>query len=216
VIAGGLAAPVETLAPTPITPSSAAVQRGSDWGGFYIGGQLGYGRVTAPFLNGFIDADDAEDFVVYNGDFTGGTYGIHAGYMHDLGAIVLGGEIAYDLTTMKVTYQDGLDGVVLDGKSEVESILRLTARVGYDAGAFLPYITGGVVRADISRDIAGASATQRIDGDVYGAGIVYRLRDSILIGGEVLQHKFYETDQGPISGLGIRATTAAARVSFRF
>ncbi|MBQ1203850.1 MAG: porin family protein [Loktanella sp.] len=183
--AGGLAAPVETVAPTPIAPAPAPVMRGSDWTGFYVGGQLGYGDVT---VSAFENDDD------------GLIGGVHAGYMFDLGTIVLGAEVDYDLT----------DITVAELESDVDSILRLKARVGYDAGAFLPYVTGGVVRANLS----GGEADAEFDGDFYGAGVAYKFSDSILIGGEVLQHKFYEGD-APV-GAGVRATTATARVSFQF
>ncbi|MFN3663335.1 outer membrane protein [Yoonia sp.] len=192
--AGGLAAPVETVAPTPMPAPAPVMRRGTDWSGFYLGGQLGYGEVTVSAL------DDE--------DFNGAIYGVHAGYMYDLGALVLGAEVDYDLTGI-----EGDDIGVL-GSAEVDDVLRVKARVGYDAGAFLPYVTGGVVRANLSGtdgDVADLTA----EGDFYGLGVAYKFSDSILMGGEVLQHKFYEGDDG-VQGLGIRATTATARVSFQF
>ena len=63
--------------------------------------------------------------------------------------------------------------------------VRVKARVGYDAGAFLPYVTGGVVRANTS------GPDLEVDGDFYGLGVAYKYADNILFGGEVLQHKFY-------------------------
>ncbi|MFU8825414.1 MAG: outer membrane protein, partial [Yoonia sp.] len=151
--AGGLAPPVETVAPTPIAP--APIMPSSDWSGFYVGGQLGYGKVTTPLISGLDD------------DFTGAIYGVHAGYMYDLGSIVLGAEIDYDLTNMSLDVPEVPEQ--LEGASlELDSILRLKARVGYDAGAFLPYITGGVVRARVTGEQGGDSNTDNIDGDFYG------------------------------------------------
>lgn len=135
--AGGLAPPVETVAPTPIAP--APIMPSSDWSGFYVGGQLGYGKVTTPLISGFDD------------DFTGAIYGVHAGYMYDLGSIVLGAEIDYDLTSMELDYPDpNVTAGGDDFTAKVDSIMRIKARVGYDAGQFLPYITGGVVRVEAS------------------------------------------------------------------
>ncbi|MBR2656005.1 MAG: porin family protein [Loktanella sp.] len=199
--AGGLAPPVETVAPTPIAP--APIMPSSDWSGFYVGGQLGYGKVTTPVIS---ELDD---------DFTGAIYGVHAGYMYDLGSIVLGAEIDYDLTSMELDFAEGNGnegGPSLTSK--VDSIMRIKARVGYDAGQFMPYVTGGVVRAEVSS--FAEEVDLQLDGDFYGAGVVYKFSDSILIGGEVLQHKFYEGDIEDEPGLGIRATTATARVSFQF
>jgi outer membrane immunogenic protein len=186
--AGGLAAPVETVAPTPIAPAPAPMMRGSDWTGLYVGGQLGYGEVTISELN---------NEPVNNDDDNGLTYGAHVGYMYDLGTLVLGGEFEYDLTDISVA------AVNLD----IDSIMRVKGRVGYDVGAFLPYVTGGVVRATFDNDA-------EYDGDFYGLGAAYKFSDSLLVGAEVLQHKFYEGD-APV-GAGVRATTAAARVSFQF
>ncbi|MBR2656006.1 MAG: porin family protein [Loktanella sp.] len=192
--AGGLAAPVETVAPTPIAPAPAPVMRGSDWTGFYLGGQLGYGEAT-------ISAAPEQD------DLNGVIGGVHGGYMYDLGALVLGAEVDYDFADIS-----GSTGPDALGDIEIDDILRLKARVGYDAGAFLPYVTGGVVRANGS---LGGNDIE-VDGDFYGAGVAYKFSDSILVGGEVLQHKFYEGDLEDNKGLGVRATTATARVSFQF
>jgi len=190
--AGGLAAPVETVAPTPIAPAPAPMMRGTDWSGLYLGGQLGYGKAT-------VSAAPDQD------DINGVIGGVHAGYMYDLGALVLGAEVDYDFADISGATNTAF------GDLEVDDILRLKARVGYDAGAFLPYVTGGVVRANGS--LGGDDI--EVDGDFYGAGVAYKFSDSILVGGEVLQHKFYEGDVEGLD-LGVRATTATARVSFQF
>ena len=188
--AGGLAAPVETVAPTPMPAPAPVVMRGTDWSGFYLGGQLGYGEVTGS------GTDE---------DVNGAIYGVHAGYMYDLGAIVLGAEVDYDMSN--------IDNV--GGNGDLDDILRVKGRVGYDAGQFLPYVTGGVVRANVSGTGLLGDTDLEADGDFYGLGVAYKFSDSILVGGEVLQHKFYEGDvEG--SDNTLRATTATARVSFQF
>lgn len=180
--AGGLAQPVETVAPAPIV--AAPVMASTDWTGFYAGGQLGYADVTGSGTTADVD---------------GAIYGVHGGYMYDLGSVVLGGEVDYDLSS--------IDNVA--GTADLDDILRVKARVGYDAGAFLPYVTGGVVRANTS-----GTPDLEVEGDFYGLGVAYKYADNILFGGEVLQHKFYEGDVAP--GAGFDATTATARVSFQF
>lgn len=180
--AGGLAQPVETVAPAPIV--AAPVMASTDWTGFYAGGQLGYADVT-----GSGTSDDVD----------GAIYGVHAGYMHDLGTVVLGAEVDYDLSS--------IDNVA--GTGDLDDILRVKARVGYDAGAFLPYVTGGVVRANTS------GPDLEVEGDFYGLGVAYKFADNITFGGEVLQHKFYEADATSLTDT-LRATTATARVSYQF
>ncbi len=182
VSAGGLAEPVE--APAPVVVAPAPVMMSSDWTGFYAGGQLGYGRVEADALT-----EDAEDL----------TYGIHAGYLYDFGSWVLGGELDLDGTEIS---QDGVD---------VDTITRAKLRLGYDAGDFLPYVTGGVAQLRTSSD------DDAFDGDdtggFAGLGLEYRVSPSIRVGGEVLQHQFEDYND---SGEDIDATTIAARVSFQF
>lgn len=196
--AGGLAPTVETVAPTPVAP--APMMAPSSWTGFYAGGQLGYAD---------LDIEDDEDFTG-DLDFAGATYGVHVGYMQALGSVVLGAEFDYDLTSIEESISDLDDGVTFD----VDSIMRLKLRLGYDAGNFLPYITGGVVRANVTVDGFGMSEEFEADGDFFGLGVAYRYSNSILIGAEVLQHTF---DDGDLeAGESFDATSATARVSYKF
>lgn len=183
--AGGLSEPVETVAPAPVATPAPAPMRGSDWTGFYAGAQLGYGK-----LDPSVTTDPTEP--------DGALYGVHAGYMYDLGNIVLGAELDYDATNIEFDAPP----------SELESVMRAKLRVGYDAGAFLPYLTAGGARATTNNALDGDT-----DGNFYGLGVAYKMTDSILVGGEVLQHQF---DDVAGSGVDVDATTATARVSFQF
>lgn len=181
--AGSLAEPVVTAAPEPVfTPAPVPVS--ADWTGFYAGGSLGYADVTEP---GTTLGDEVN----------GLTYGVHAGYDYDFGALVLGGEVEYSL--FDVT--DAVSGL------EVDSVTRLKVRAGYDAGDFLPYATFGGARL----------ATSGIDGEdegyFYGVGADYRMTDSIRVGAELLRHEF---DDYAGTGVDVDATTLGARVSFQF
>ena len=187
--AGGLAEPIAAPAPAPAPiPAPVPVRTGGDWTGFYAGAQLGYGQV---------DADEL------TGDTDGALYGVHAGYLYDLGSWVLGGELDIDGTNI----ENDTDGV-----AELDTVARAKLRLGYDAGQFLPYVVGGIAQANVSSDALAA-----IDGDDTGAfggvGLEYRVSDSLRIGGEVLQHQFDDFND---SGVDIEATTATARVSFQF
>ncbi|WP_439156340.1 outer membrane protein [Yoonia sp.] len=183
--AGGLAEPVETVEPvTVMTPAPVRVS-GSDWTGFYAGAQLGYGQ---------LEADPALDPT----EPDGAIYGVHAGYRYDLGNIVLGAELDFDGTEIEVT----------NPALELDSIFRAKLSAGYDAGAFLPYLTAGYVEAETSGAADGTT-----DGDFYGLGVAYKMNNNLIIGGEVLQHDF---DGGVLGGANLEATTATARVSFQF
>ena len=82
------------------------------------------------------------------------------------------------------------------------------ARVGYDAGAWLPYASLGIAQVT-TNDAFDLQDT----GPFLGLGAEYRVTDSVRVGAEVLQHQFEDFDD---SGIDIDATNVAARVSFQF
>ncbi len=184
VQAGGLSEPV--VAPTPVPVAAPApIPTGRDWTGFYAGGSLGYGDV---------DVDGVD------GDFEGLTFGGHAGYNYDLGSIVVGGE----LEAM------GTNDFTLDGGDlELDTVLRAKVRAGYDAGAYLPYVTAGWAQATVD---GGAAGELEDDGYFYGVGLDYALSDAFTVGGEYLRHEFEDFDGGG----DIQADTVALRVSYNF
>lgn len=184
--AGGLSEPVAAPAPAPVPVAPAPVMRGTDWTGFYAGGQVGYGQLDSDAIT---DSDDP----------SGAIYGVHAGYNYDFGSIVLGGEVDFDGTTIEADTPD----------TEVESVARAKVRLGYDAGLLMPYVTAGVARVQTTDDLDGET-----DGSFAGLGLSYLLSDSIIVGGEVLQHQF--EDFADNDGVDVDATTVSLRASFRF
>jgi predicted porin len=186
VLAGNLAEPVIVPAPAPIP--APVMNTGGDWTGFYAGGSLGY-------------ADVSDEAATFSDDFNGLTYGAHAGYDYDFGWFVLGGELeisGFDVSDTATT-------------TDLDSVGRLKLRAGYDAGAFLPYVTAGVAQLYTS----GATLGDVDDtGSFYGIGVDYRVRNGLRVGGEVLQHDF--NDYANSAGLDVDALTANVRVSFEF
>ncbi len=181
--AGGIAEPVMAPAPVPVAVAPVVVNTGGDWTGFYAGAGLGYGTLEA---EGF--ADDTEDY----------TYGLHAGYLYDMGTFVLGGELEYDATEIT----DATTGINLDG------VARAKVRAGYDAGQWLPYVTAGAAQAYTSGALEANDT-----GYFAGVGVDYQVTQSIRVGAELLRHQF---DDFNGTGTDIDANTAAVRVGFRF
>ncbi|EYD71668.1 outer membrane protein [Limimaricola hongkongensis] len=182
-LAGGLAEPVaDPVAPAaPVAVAPAAPV--SDWTGAYVGAQLGYGQAEA--------SDDSFDE-------DGAVYGAQVGYNYDFGRFVLGGELDYV-------------GTEIDSDAnEIDGVARAKLRAGYDAGAFLPYVTAGYASAYTDEEIGG---DDQFDGYVYGAGLDYKVTENIVVGGEVLQHEFEELGNTDVD---LDATTAAMRVSYKF
>jgi opacity protein-like surface antigen len=167
-----------------LTEQSISTMGNGEWTGLYGGVSLGYG--------------DASGSIVLGDDITGTTYGIFAGYQRDFGSVVAGGEIEFSGTE----WTD--DSIGLD----VDSVARLKARLGYDAGAALPYVTIGAAQ------LATSGAVDDDDtGMFYGLGVDYSLGNGVILGAEVLQHEF---DDYADTGIDVSATTITARVAYAF
>jgi opacity protein-like surface antigen len=182
-LAGDLSPVTEAAAPAAPARASARLEDGR-WSGGYVGVQLSYGNGDANEAFG----DDKS---------TGGFYGALTGYRHDLGRIVLGGEVSYDRTD--ITFPDGTD---------IDNLLRAGAMVGYDLGDFLPYVAGGYAAASLVNDPLDFDDTYH--GGFYGLGLTYRVTDRILIAGEVAQHRF------DADGTEADLTTFTGKVTYRF
>lgn len=117
----------------------AATPAPAQWGGFYIGGHLGYGsaRVSAdyavlgvPFLSG-------------SETLNGTVYGAQFGYNIQLGQVVLGVETDISGTTQKAT-TSRLCSLTESSDDSVPWLGSTRLRAGYAFGPMLVYGTGGV------------------------------------------------------------------------
>ncbi len=175
--AGGYAAPVTEA---PVAPS-VAYAAGTDWSGFYAGLQYGSGDLSASFGGVSVDA----------GDFD--AYGVHAGYMWDLGGFVVGAELDYN-------------NVALDVDSDADGdLMRARGRLGADLGRFLPYATLGL--ASLSSDGESESGT------TYGIGADFLVTDKFSVGLDYSTHDFNDVEG---TGISIDADLVQIRGSFQF
>lgn len=170
------------LALTASGPAMAEGMAGSgDWTGFYAGVQAGYGEMdfTGPWT------------------FDGALYGIHAGYLHDFGQWVIGGELDYDAADMSYL------------TTEADRVIRAKLLAGYDLGPHLIYATVGAFDARFD-------APPMLDdsGLVFGAGWKYQFHDNWTVGLEALRHM--KDDFKGFIGSDFDATTVTARLSYRF
>lgn len=164
-------------------PSRTTMGNG-DWTGLYAGISVGSGDVTGS--------------AVLGDDINGLTYGIFGGYQYDFGALVVGTELELSGTE----WSD--DSIGLD----VDSVARAKARLGYDAGAALPFATIGVAQAATTGVVEDDDS-----GWFYGAGVDYSLGNGTILGAEILQHEFEDYAD---TGVDVSATTITARVAFSF
>lgn len=189
-LAGGFANPVVVAAPSApvIVPAAPVVVASTDWSGGYVGGQLGFGRLSLDNTN-TTTGDTREDVAEGNGAL----FGAHAGYMFDFGRLVVGAEVDYDLTRIDI---DG-DEEVFQGEypfGELDSIARAKLRVGFDAGRVLPYVTAGLARASVNFDEGFVEDVGDLEdpynGRFIGVGASFAMRENFMVGIEALRHEF--------------------------
>jgi opacity protein-like surface antigen len=183
LIAGTAFAGSLEYTPVEAAPVPVEVQSYSDvsWTGGYVGLQFGTGDIEASF-EGESDKIDFDSF------------GLHAGYMYDLGQVVLGGELSFDRVSA-----DGEDGGDAD-------MARLRGIAGYDMGKFMPFLTLGGAR--LSGD--GDSET----GITYGIGAQYLVTDKFAVGLEYSRTSFSDIEGE--AGLDADIDLIQLRGSFRF
>ncbi|MDO5605121.1 MAG: porin family protein [Paracoccus sp. (in: a-proteobacteria)] len=180
-LAGGYVEPV--AAPVTVTPIVAPASP-SDWSGFYAGLQYGKGSGDLSLNN----ETESSDFKAY---------GLHAGYMHDFGNFVLGGELDYNK----------LD---IDNVDDKGDMTRLRARAGYDLGRVLPYVTLGAAR--ISADVSGYDIKETAV--TYGIGADFKVTERFVVGAEYSKQDF--SDVADTNGLDLDSDMVQLRASFRF
>jgi outer membrane immunogenic protein len=182
----------------------------SDWTGIYLGGNVGY--AWADFGSQSVDFtsdgyDPGPDFSSSSSsDFIGG---IHAGANYQIDQIVLGVEGDFELTSL----DQQNDGTLLflgvpfgnsttQMNEDVNWLASARLRLGYAAGNFMPYLTGGVALADIKYsgfvtnnvDAGGGpgpfSENKNEFGWVVGGGLEYKAFENWTIRGEYLHYDF--------------------------
>ncbi|KIN71711.1 outer membrane protein [Sulfitobacter guttiformis] len=168
--------PVET-APTPIAPQA---YNDLSWTGGYAGLQ---------YNDGDFELSDGVDSASVDVD----GFGIHGGYLYDLGQYVVGGELSYDRLSA-------------DGSDEDVDLTRLRGRVGYDFGKFMPYATLGI--ANISADDLSET------GLTFGIGAEMLVTEKFSVGLEYSRSQFNDIDD--VDGLDGDLDLIQLRGSFRF
>ena len=193
------------ISPTPIA---------YNWDGFYLGGQVGFGTAFADHTS-----------VVPGNDLTlsGGLIGLKMGFNAHLADQVVGG-IEGDINWANITGQDtSLFGAPTH---TINWLGSFRGRLGYDAGQFLPYLTGGVAFAQATRESTfGAppanTATAMHFGWTAGAGIEFAATEQVSVD---IQYRYSDLGSqvydwsGPGTNPTIRLTanTITAGINWHF
>jgi outer membrane immunogenic protein len=140
--AGVQAADFPPAAP-PYHPAPAAIRAVANWGGFYLGGNVGVGlaRDQSTFSAGGVTFSTVDTAVF------GAVGGGQVGYNWQFGALVLGAEADFDWSNAKgsISAQCASCGPVTNASLEHDIDWFGTARgqIGYAADGWLAYATGG-------------------------------------------------------------------------
>jgi len=137
-VAGTLVDPV--VEPAPVMP---VYEPETDWSGFYagVGGMFG---IVGP----------NQDFGI----------GAQVGYLHDMGDVVLGGELSYNYVFTPAGHH----------------VVGLDALLGYDAGMVMPFVTAGGTYV----------APTNIWGWSLGAGLSVKATDNVILTGRYRYSNF--------------------------
>lgn len=174
-------------------PAGSGSPAPPDWSGLYVGAQGGGASASTGW---FFPIDSY--FTLPNGersfgtDPSGGFMGGHVTWNHQIGAIVVGAELAINGAMIRDTrigpfttlFPNDLFDTSIDGFG------TLTGRLGYACDDFLVYATGGYARAHARlRAVSGppgagvvGDVKEHLNGWTVGGGIEHMLVENVVIG----------------------------------
>lgn len=192
--------------PVYVEPEAAS----GGWDGPYIGFNFGYGS----------GASDHNDVVTTIGDMgmVGWLAGGQIGYNVTVAAgLVLGVEGALDWTNVTGTYVGPGPDITQTNNWEGS----ITGRIGFDAGAFMPYVLGGVAFVGTDRTSSFGPITESAihTGYTVGVGAAAMVAENASIFGELRynnfgNHTYLTLPSDP--GVGLTSTEVRAGVNFHF
>jgi outer membrane immunogenic protein len=183
-------------------PASASdlLPANHNWSGIYLGGQIGgfWSNIDGGFAN-FPGID-------FNSGPSGGIGGAVLGFQREFGPIVLGVEGDY-FDTFNDSGSDGCHptvacaaGSILQG--QIGRMWTVGPRLGWNAGRWMPYLTGGYASASIQNKLTQAPAFEtsndRFDGWYIGGGVDMALSGNWKLGVEYRHYDFDAKATTPI------------------
>lgn len=216
-----------------------------NWSGFYAGAQIGTtvsgGSVFTYTEAGNFEPADRPRPVDMDGEILGG---LHAGYLHQMGQLVVGieGGAMIGGQSGKLSENPPPEGNDYQTTAEGGPIWVLTGRLGFAMDRALIYGKAGYALSDVvfnasfhnkdgedgaNGSVVAISHSYAMAGPVYGAGIEYAINDRISLGVEYLRFDFgpsgvadLATTNSGITSEKVRADhaidTVAARLNFKF
>jgi outer membrane immunogenic protein len=192
-------------------PVVGVVNTGGNWDGVYVGAFAGYGWGT-------LTAED-DDFAPPGTDYdiSGWQLGVAAGANFTISEAIVAGLVA-DIAWADI---GGSNDDFAPLEYNINWLASVRGRLGFDGGAFLPYLTAGLAVANntVGIDGGGPDDTQTHIGWTVGAGVEFAVADNISL--DLLYRysdygsKTYAFDGG-VSDFNLTAHTISAGVNFKF
>jgi outer membrane immunogenic protein len=231
------AASAADLAARPYTKAPVMVEPVSDWTGFYIG--INGGGVWGRTNTGVSIGDPNTFFTPLNEptvaavgsnriNNSGGIAGGQVGYLWQAGKAVFGLEAAFDWMNAKgsisragIYPQNAPTTFGFNETVSTDWLFTFLGRVGFDAGGWMPYVTGGLAVSDLKYtnvftdtfypSSGTATFSQTKVGYAVGAGAEWKFNSNWSVRGEYLYVAFND-----ITGSSRVAVTAAPAINFTF
>lgn len=191
VMANASDLPSKAKAPASTTPESM------DWRGFYAGVSAGKVSVNSSYIDTDAWWNNAGDR--YDTDSNSAAAFVNAGYNLQAGRVIFGAEadigtLNASRTTVPEYYEYDPDAYY---KTSIHSLGSVRARLGFDLGAALLYVTGGVAFGKINREVSsGLESVIPADdngweaGLAVGGGMEYALDDKWTVRAEGTYYDF--------------------------
>ncbi len=171
---------------------------------FYVGAFGGYGSLHATAtVGGTAGSTDMNGGRI--GGFAGADFLIGQGWL-----IGLEGDISYDRNSLSATAGGFTGSIGTDFGASVRG------KVGYDLGPANLFLAGGWTGTNLFAKVSGlGSANQWLSGYTVGAGVDFKITDSIFARGEYRFNQF-ETLSGGGASVGFNQHVVNAGLGVRF
>ncbi len=185
---------------------SVVYERPTDWSGVYFGVQSGYS---------WSSIDVTQFGNTASADFDAGIVGAHIGLQHQFGGVVIGVEGNWDSAIRDNPGTTDCPNPAFACEHRFNDVLTVGGRLGWAAGHWMPYVTGGYASARFE-SVTRTKATgvvfdtmgTRNDGWFIGGGFEWQVSPGWSAG---LEYRHYEFD----TETGVAYTPAGAFSGFR-
>ncbi len=181
------------------------VHAGGNWDGVYVGAFAGYSWGAVTDKDNFLATPETEF------DTTGWQVGVAASVNLTVSEAIVAGLVA------DIAWPDL--GGDFDVTTDWQGSIR--GRLGFDGGAFLPYLTGGLAFANstLTDNVAADSDTQTHIGWAVGAGVQFAVADNVSLD-LLYRYSDYSSKDYDLAGVrksfGLTAHTISAGLNLRF